>query len=701
MTGNAKITTPPRGGKPSRRAAALAAILFLPLLFGPALAAQGRAPLAASDEAAYRAAFAAAAKDDWNQARIQAGVAQDRLVADVLKWIDYGREDTDAPFEDIAAFLATHADWPGLAPLRREAEKRMPATLGAAQIADWFGTERPLTVEGALRLRAALVELGRADEADAALRRFVVEADLEAADFAQLALRGAGLIPQDAYAERAQRLLWQGKFDQVRLMLPLLDDGHRALADARMRLALRQPGVDGAVARVPKTLADDEGLAFERMRWRRREGLEFGAIQMLDRQPADTAWGSKWWDERHILARSAMERGEWRAAYRVAAGHGLAKGADFAQAEWLAGWIALRKLGDPHAALTHFQTLYENVGLPLSLSRAAYWSGRAAEARRDSELARRWYEIAATWRVTFYGQLAALKLDGGAMVALPHEIRPTPEDEAAFEAHSFVQIARRLAQVGERDRAEIFLRAQLPRVATATEHALFARLAQDVERADWAVTAAKRAMGAIGEQEAGLHEAGYPMLPRPHRTRADAALVHSVIRQESSFNPHAVSGAGARGLMQLMPATAKETARKLGLSQDVATLTEDADRNLALGDAYLAEMVDRFGGSYVLAVGAYNAGPGRMRQWMDKIGDPRGKDLDAVVDWIEMIPAYETRNYVQRVMENLQVYRARMSGARAARIELAGDLRRGAAGAASAPAMDAAPTPPEPPSEKQ
>lgn len=640
---------------------------MLPALVPAALLAAGllasrpaEASLSEQDALIYQAAFEAADLGAWDSAREMVERARDPVLAKVIDWISASNDDGDAGFREIAAFLRDNPDWPDQTGMRRRAEQVMPPALPAAEIAAWFDEWPPVTVDGLLRYGEALTALGRTVDADALARAEWQTLGLtEDHERQYLALFGRFLQPADHIA-RLDHLLWEGRDTEARRLYPLVDAGWRALAEARIQLANRASGVDALVARVPAALAADEGLLYERLRWRRRSGLTAGAIEMLDNQPQRLTRPDLWWNERHIIARRLFNEGEFGRAYAVAAGHGQDEGFPLAQAEWLSGWLALRFLDDPQSAVGHFQRLYDNVGTPISLGRGAYWTGRAYEALGNRPEAEAWYRRGAEYGSSFYGQLAADRLGLPTVPALPPDPVASPEQLAAFEAGELVRVVRALDRIGENARANLFLR-QLSRLAEGpADTAPVARLAASLDRPEMAVFAAKRLIF----DGITLYESAYPLLPlETADPRVEPALVLGLIRRESEFRTDAVSPAGARGLMQLMPATAEGVANGLGVSHSTARLTADPAHNIRLGSHYLAEMVGRFGGSYILATAAYNAGPGRVDEWLAARGDPRQMGTAAIIDWIEGIPIYETRNYVQRVLEDTQVYRLRLGAA--------------------------------------
>lgn len=640
-----------------RATEAVAALVLLCL----STTAWAQGPLSASDVQLYRGAFQAAEADEWTRARQLASGAEDPLPAKVLQWLDLSRPNGTAPFQAIVAFLDANPDWPGTGTLRLRAENVLPPGLPAGEITAYFDKYPPLTFDSVMRYGTALEETGRAGEAVELIRSRWTDIPLTESQQARMLARFGAALTEADHLERLDFLLWRGRSSEARQMMPLVEAGQRRLAEARIRLAERSPGVDAAIEAVPPSLSDNEGLLYERARWRRYFDMTEGAIEILNRQPATLAEPERWWRERDILARRLFNDRDYRGAYELLNDHRQVEPLPVSEAEWFAGWLALRFLGDPSAAIGHFQTMYDIVGTPISLSRGAYWLGRAHEAAGNGADAENWYRSAAQYTNTFYGQLAAGELRLPTVVSLPAEPAVPPEATADFAEREFVRIVRALDQLGEDDLADTFLR----RLASVTDdpigHMLAGHLALELDRQHMAIRIAKDATrdGLV------LTEMLYPFRPvEAIHPAADKALVFGLIRQESEFNIRAVSRAGALGLMQLMPATAQATASDLGIAHSTAMLTSDPAHNIRLGSAHMVELLDRFGGSYVVAAAAYNAGASRAIDWMARWGDPRGGAMDVyeVVDWIESLPFPETRNYIQRVLENTQVYRLRLGG---------------------------------------
>ncbi|MGE5539087.1 MAG: transglycosylase SLT domain-containing protein [Gemmatimonas sp.] len=607
---------------------------------------------------------------DFTRAYNEAAALKDPVLTKLVAWASYRTPGNRASFSEIARFLDENPEWPDSRTLRRNAEANIELSLPSSQILAWLDEHPPLTARGRIARVAALESAGRTAEARDAARAAWRDTNFSESEEKEFLSRFRKHLTREDHAARLDRLIWDGRAFDARRELRLVDPDTQALANARLALRRLDPGVDGLLKRVPATMQSHPGLLYERLRWRRVKGRDMEARDLLDHAPKDLGRPEMWWDERAIQVRRALSNGEASVAYRLASHHGLSRGAAFADAEFLSGWIALRFLGNAEAALRHFEALHANVSFPVSVARGAYWAGRAAEALNDEEGARNWYAKAAAYPTVFYGQVARARIED---TSPPSDPAVTSEEAKAFARDELVRAARIVARSPDRTLLRWFVVRLVDRAKTPAEHRLIAALAQHEGRPDVAVAAAK----ASARRGVILVEAGYPERPLPPGAdTVERELAHAVIRQESAFDAQAISGAGARGLMQLIGPTAQHVAKMLKLPFDRERLTNDPDYNVRLGTRYLADLVDQFGGSYVLAVAAYNAGPSRVRTWSRNGGDPRKGALD-VLDWIEMIPISETRDYVQRVIENLEVYRARHSGVSLA-TRLKEDLSRGA-----------------------
>jgi len=621
----------------------------------------------AADPTLARQAVAAAKQDKLDEALRLARASGDPVLARLVTWIDYSSGAVEADFAALSAFVAANPDWPLLGPITRRAEAAITAATPSASVIAWFDAHPPQSADGGMAYARALRATGQADKAARVARDTWVEQSFGAQQERQfLALLGDLLRPEDHW-RRLDRLLWDRQDSSAQRMLPRVDAGHRAVAVARLALDANQEPPEPLLQAVPAHLRDDPGLIYERVRWRRLHDLDEEAIELLTHPARNKVRPDLWWQERAILARRALQKGLVSRAYQTAAEHALEGGTPYVEAEFLAGWIALRFLDDREVAVSHFLRLAEGASHPIARARAAYWAGRGFESLDDSR-ARDWFTRAARYPTTFYGQLAAARLGDHAW-PLPDDPQPTAEEVARFRQRDTVQAARLLLSLEEDDLLRPFFIRLNDTVQSPGERVLVARLAGEAGRDDLALLVARRS----DRDGVTLLEAGWPVpefaaQPVP----AEKALVLALIRQESGFMPEVVSRAGARGLMQLLPETAERVARSTDIAFTPKRL-DDPAVNIRLGSAYLQSLIDRFDGSYMLALASYNAGPGRVRRWIQEYGDPRDPNVD-VVDWIEMIPFGETRNYVQRVMESVAVYRARLGTPAGSTLDA--DLRR-------------------------
>ncbi|MCH8213510.1 MAG: lytic transglycosylase domain-containing protein [Proteobacteria bacterium] len=642
----------------------------------PGLAQARTDVLTPAEARAAKAAFKAIDRDNWKRARRLTARITDPLVVKIIRWLDFTRQNTDASFRDIADFIADNPDWPYQKTLRRRAEESMGVKTPTDEVLSWFRTREPVSVDGQVRYGAALLAAGEKEKARAVLRKSWIYGNFGKRQERGFYKRYRALLTSEDHVRRLDRLLWEGRYWPVRRMLRKVNPRQRALAEARLLLRKRLGNVDRAIARVPADLKDHPGLVYERLRWRRRKGRDDSARELLVDLPRDVVHPEKWWTERAILVRRALQKGFISDAYVIAREHGLSHGADFAEAEWLAGWIALRFLEEGKAALDHFAAMFDAVRYPVSRARGAYWAGRAAQAMGEPELADSWYRTAAGHPTAYYGQLAAARLRPGRGLELPPEPEPDASEVDAFEGHELARVVRILSQLDRRDELRPFVLGLGNAKDAPGWRAMTAVLARAHGRPDLAIAVAKKA----GRAGRTLVQAAYPLLKAPAlaggsgKSAIEAPLVLAMVRQESAFNPRATSGAGARGLMQLLPHTAYTVARRLKVRYSRSRLTSDSRYNLRLGQAYIAGLVKKYDGSYVLALAAYNAGPSQTNRWIRNNGDPRDGSVD-VIDWIEMIPFDETRNYIQRVLENLQVYRRRLADKEVV-LMLESDLRR-------------------------
>ena len=630
------------------------------LVSGPAWAS-------ATDPALVRQVLTLTGKDKFTQAEHLA--AHYPVLLKLVRWRDYTSANPTGDFADIAHFIQANPDWPLLALMAKRAEAQIGADTPASQVLDWFKTHPVQSADGGMALARAWATVGDMDKSAEVARNTWITANFGAMQERQFLVQFGHVLRAEDHWQRLDRLLWDKQLTGAREMLLRVDAAHRQLAQARIALQEDKGGADGAVAAVPVHLRDDPGLVLDRVRWRRnQENLDEQAMDLLSHPSRNQVRPDLWWVERGILARRALQKGWISRAYQVSSDNGLpADAPQKVDAEFLSGWIALRFLNDFETAMLHFKAVGDAATTSVSRARSAYWLGRTAEAMKDQAAARGYYTKAAGWVTTYYGQLAATRLDNHHW-PLPADPEPTPDDVKRFNASELVQAATLLGSYGDTDDIRPFLIRLNEVVKSPGEHTLIGRLAAEYRRTDIALAVSRKA----DKDGVTLVQAGWPTLHIADDAGVEKALILSVIRQESGFNAEIESGAGARGLMQLLPSTAQKIAKAIRLAFKPDKL-DQPDFNIRIGAAYLDNLLSDFHGSYILTLAAYNAGPARARRWVKELGDPRDPNTD-VVDWIESIPFSETRNYVQRVMESVEIYRRRLGLTPGGGLEA--DLRR-------------------------
>lgn len=637
-------------------------IVALLSINGPAFGHSDGLALSPNDNKNLKAALNAATDNNWTRARTLGARIKDPLAKKIIRFFYLENRDSKASFKEISSFIAANPHWPSINTLRRRAEESMKDDLSPQTIIAWLDGHDPQSTEGWVQLARATIATGDRETAKKVIRDIWINRNFAKRPEKTFYRRYRAYLSAEDHVKRLDRLLWEGRNWPARRMLWKVKPGIRALAEARLMLRHRFGNVDTAIAKVPAELLDDPGLIYERLRWRRRKGRYEQSVELLLPTPDNLVRPDLWWRERAYLTRMALQKGHVTQAYQLVNNHQLKEGPGFADAEWLSGWISLRFLQDPKTAFTHFVTMYEYVKYPISRARGAYWTARAAQAMGKDETADMWFRMAAKYPTTYYGQLAATGLGEGHGLLLPVQGEPNEQESTDFQSLDLVRAIRMIGPIDDNDHLKPFIIALYKYRDTPGWHSLSAKLAEHHGRPDLGIWIAKRS----SRQGVELIESGYPEISPPKlRTRSskyalEVPLVLAVIRQESAFYVGAKSNANARGLMQILPRTAKKVARSLKISYSKKRLISDPVYNLTLGQNYLAGLLDEFNGSYVLALAGYNAGPGRARKWEKLNGNPRERTIDTI-DWIEMIPFNETRNYIQRVLENLQIYRLKLA----------------------------------------
>ncbi|WP_420410052.1 transglycosylase SLT domain-containing protein [Hoeflea sp.] len=574
------------------------------------------------------------------------------------------------PSDEIRAAADELEGWPGLGSLKALSERALfTETPSDKQVLRTFGEAAPETVRGTILLVRALLATGQTSRAETLAAQTWRTERMDREETGIFLDEFTELLTKADHLRRMEMLLYRDHLSEAE---PLAELAEAQSLYRAWRAVIRNPArAADAISRVHLSWHDDPAYLFIRIRHLRELERDREAAKLLAKMPRDKSVlvdPDEWWIEARVVSRGLYEKGEFKEAYDLAAAHLAQSPADYAEAEFHAGWYALRGLKDPQTASRHFGNLLKVVDGQISTARGHYWLGRAAEAAGESATPH--YERAAGYPTTFYGQLAAAKLGRKSLnIVYPS---PSEAERTRFASREAVAAIRKLESAGHQWRADSLFRALAEQLESPGELAILAAMAE--RRGDHQISLQ---VGKIAWNR-GLEVAAlaYPLGAVPASANisgAGKALAYSIARQESAFNKAAVSPANARGLLQLLPGTAKGVAARHGLTYSKARLTTDAGYNATLGAHFLGEQISDFGGSYILTFIAYNAGPRRVSEWIERFGDPRGKPLDEVIDWIELIPFTETRHYVQRILENYQVYKARLG--QSASIE--SDLRFG------------------------
>ncbi|WP_246332053.1 lytic transglycosylase domain-containing protein [Sphingomonas chungangi] len=598
------------------------------------------------------------------------GLQTDPIAEALVQWRRL-RQSSNLLFQDYANFLLAHPGWPGESAMRKMAEQQIQADVTPPDAVIAFFTRFPPTTgTGQLRFAEALYVRGRAPEAQTAAKAAWASGQLNLVDEGRLTAAFGSALTQDDQDKRMEALLWARNTGAAQRQLALVSPARQALYGTRLAYQLRSPDAAQRAAALGTTANNDAGYLIDRSTWLRMTGQE-GVARYEMAQPhrldAPAYDGRRFMEQQLSFAKGAANDGNWAQAFGIASQLTdiYPLGADlralpfnqrdpYTSLAWLAGTAAMQHLQRPADAVAMFRLYGDASQSPNSRAKGYYWAGRAALLAGDQAGAQAYFANAAAFPDQFYGQLALER--AGRPIPAPQvaDYTQIPEaDRATFEAREVVKAARILGQLGDWTDQSVFLRVIGAQAALSdSDHLLAANLARELGRMDLGVMAERAAKP---ESASDYVRSGFPTLPVPSDLANNFSFIHGIMRQESQFDRQAVSGAGARGMMQLMPTTAREQATALGLPYDFMRLTSDPGYNMELGSAYFGRMMDQFGGSYILAIAAYNAGAGNVRKWIAANGDPRSGGVDPV-NWIEQIPFGETRGYVQNVLANVVVY---------------------------------------------
>ena len=607
-----------------------------------------------------RKSIQAIEKLQWSSALSLSKKAKDKTIHNFIQWRHLLTTGNQASFYDYLAFINNNKSYPRINRIRYLAEHKLSTDkISPKKIIDWFDSSEPLSGFGKLILGESFIKTGEIEKGTSLIKDGWITADLNRSNMKFFRKKYKKYLNANDYIKRADYLSWEGKSWDLKRMIRYLPKDYELLYTARQILMSKSYGVDKAIKNIPARLQNDAGLNYDRLKWRRKRGRVDDSLEILLKIKNNKEYlvrPDKWWKERAIISRSLIYKKKYELAYKIASKHSLDKSPEFAEAEWMSGWIALSFLDDPILAIDHFNNFYQNVGYPISLSRGAYWLGKSYEKIGDKEKSQQWYEEATKYLTTYYGQLAHLKIKPNENFELEEQQKISDKYRKYFYKKDLVKIIYLLDELNKDKYTKNILKHLANDDIESGSEILAAELSSNISRYDFAIQISK-----LASYEKRFHnQFNYPIIGTPEyingRKIPETAFILSIIRQESEFDMSANSHAGAQGLMQLMPYTAKLVSKQAKLPYSKSRLTRDPEYNINLGSHYIAGLILQYDGAYPFATAAYNAGPKRVKYWKKINKDPQKNEID-FVDWVELIKFKETRNYVQRVMENYNVYR--------------------------------------------
>ena len=555
----------------------------------------------------------------WYDALKVSWKANDKSIYNFIQWKHLLTTGNKATFNEYDNFIKKNSNYPRINRIKYLAEHKLASSkISHNQIINWFNEKEPLSGFGKMMLGESLIKKGQVDKGISLIKSGWINADLTKQELRHFRKRFKKYLTNNDYIKRADYLAWEGKNWDLKRMLRYLPKDEQLLYTARQLLMSKSYGVDQAISKVPNKYKNDAGLNYERLKWRRKRGRVDSSVEILTKIKNTKDYlvrPDKWWKERKIISRSLIYKKKYELAYKIASKHALIEGPEYAEAEWMSGWISLSFLNDPLLAEEHFLNFFNNVSFPISLSRGAYWLGITYEKLGNKDKSNEWFKKGAKFLTTYYGQLSHMKMYPDEMFSLKDLMIVDKSTIEKFNTSELVKIIYLLDELDKDKYTKHILRhIALENISEGSE-ILAAKLATEIGRYDFAIQISK-----IASYEKRFHNKyNYPIISTPKlingRKIPESAFILSIIRQESEFDLSANSWAGAKGLMQLMPYTAKVVAKQAKLPYSKSRLTTDPEYNINLGSHYIAGLILEYDGSYPFAIAAYNAGPKRVRYW--------------------------------------------------------------------------------------
>ena len=598
-------------------------------------------------------------KGKWNSAVEQTKNVKDKEFKNLVTWLYLKQTGNQASFNDYKNFINKNSDYPRISRLRYMAEhKIILENTSPNSVINWFDDSEPLSGTGKLKLGEAYLKIKENELAIKFIKSGWIKADLSKRDVRYYRKKFRKILTTSDHLKRADYLAWDNQYWDLKRMIPYLPKKEQLLYNARFILMTNSYGVDKAISDVPKELINDLGLQYNRLKWRTKRNRLEGSLEILRNFHGEETlvYPELWWKLRENITRDLIYEKKYSLAYEVSKNHHLKKGPEFADAEWISGWLALSFLNKNVEAINHFENFYNNVGYPISLARGAFWLGLAHEKNNNLDKSKKYYEQGSKFSNTYYGQLAFNKIKLGQDFKLSSEHKLSDGYEKDFNKNKLIQHVRLLKEMDRTEFSKDILKHLALLDVEKGSEILAAKLSTEIGRFDYAIQISKKA----SYEKRFINLFNYPVIDIPkeinNKQMPNQELLLAIIRQESEFDARANSHVGAQGLMQIMPGTAKLVARNLKTTYSKSLLKSDPNYNIKLGTYYFNSLLEDYDGVFPFAIGAYNAGPNRIKSWIKRYGDPNRGDIN-FIDWIELIRFKETRNYVQRVIENINVYK--------------------------------------------
>jgi len=597
-----------------------------------------------------------AKNERWDAAITCSESQKDELLTKLVLWSKYKNTNSNAQTEEILGFISKNPHFPNLITLQAVAERKINEETKAHVLKRWFSKHKPITDNG---IHYYLEIMGR-ELNDKALASWVKEAwirvEYDKADRKKFLSKYKKHLTHSDHIKKIDHLIWAGHTMIDQDLLHLVNNDYKLLFAARLAILRNNGNIDSIIAKVPAKLRTAPGLLYARAVWHKKRGHYHKIAQLiLDHPHMGTIHSDSWFQLRSRTILELEQKTRYKTSYAIASTHKYKEPVNYVDGEWFSGKIAWIYHQDAHKALEHFKRILEKSQYSVSKAKSAYWSARMHKKIGNHKEADRYFSLAANHPGTFYGQLSILKNNGSKIELIDDKPKITEEDKKWSESDNLVNASKILAKSKQHNSARLFAHAAYKSARTPGQHYLLTKIGTNQKLHSLAVLYNK-----ISERDGRpLKKDGYPVLNmKSFNKNVEKALSLSIIRQESEFDTHALSPAGAMGLMQLMYPTAKQLGNEFGDKVTKETLSNNPEENVKLGTYYLYKLLKKYKGSYVLTIAAYNAGQGNVDKWLKMYGDPRKiKSQDGVIEWIEKIPFSETRTYVQHVLSNLQIYR--------------------------------------------